>query len=591
MQSQSPTHVRVILTCLGCCFALPSQSTSPDPAPSLHKLFAEYYEFTLRESPERATQVGRTEYNDRWTDYSPTAMARRRKTLLGFRSRSQTIGNVLNEQDQLSRELFDYETQLAIEEIDRLGPYFAVSHTIFGPHRVVFSTMGLAPARHLRDYENLLARLRALPQFVDGLISAGEQAISSKALQPKLVAEQVVQQLGQQISSSAEQSPLLAAFRRLPSSIPAVEQEQLRKAAVEEYERSFQASWRRYRAFVQEKYLPAARDSIGISDASNGTDRYRFLVRKYTTTKLTPEQIHEIGQKEVKRIQTEMAAIRKELAFSGTAEEFAEKILNAPAMRFKSEAEILVHARDIAKRIDAELPRFFLRLPRMPYGVRAIPANQAGLPIPYYERPALDGSRAGNLYVSTANPMTQSKCCLESVVLHEAVPGHHIQSALALELAGIPTFRRVSSYAAYGEGWGLYAETLGKELGLYETPYERYGQLQSEILRAVRLVVDTGIHQMRWSREQSLDLMRVAKGGFITEEFLRIEVDRYIAVPGQALSYKIGALKIQELRARAEKELGGKFNIREFHDVVLRNGPLPLDLLERQIGRYIASNR
>jgi uncharacterized protein (DUF885 family) len=554
-------------------------------------LFDEYYEFTLRESPERATQVGRHEYNDRWSDYAPAAQQRRRKALVEFRSRLAGITNIPEGQDQLSRELLDYELQLAIEQIDRLGPYQAVSHTILGPHRLVFSTLALAPPRDVREYEHLLARLRALPQFVDGLISAGEEAIASGALQPKLVAEQVLQQLDEQIGASAEQSPLLAAFRRFPASVTAAEQARLRTAAVEEYERSFRASWRRYRTFVHERYLPVARSSIGISDAANGSERYLFLVRQYTTTTMTPEQIHEIGQNEVARIRAEMAAIRMELAFTGTPEEFAQKVLDAPGMRFTSEAEILTHARDIAKRIDPELPRLFLRLPRIPYGVRAIPPDRARLAIPYYERPALDGSRAGNLYLSTVNPTTQSKCCLESIILHEAVPGHHLQHALALELEDIPMFRRVSSYAAFGEGWGMYAETLGRELGLYENAYERYGQLQTDMMRAVRLVVDTGMHHLQWSRERALDLMRLAKGGFVTEDFLRTEVDRYIAVPGQALSYKIGALKIQELRSGAEKTLGAKFNIREFHDVLLRNGPLPLGVLERQIQQYIAAKR
>jgi prolyl oligopeptidase len=248
----------------------------------------------------------------------------------------------------------------------------------------------------------------------------------------------------------------------------------------------------------------------------------------------------------------------------------------APEFVFKTEADIVTHGRDIAKRIDPELPRLFKVLPRMPYGVRAIPADRARTAAPYYEGPAMDGSRAGNFYLRTADPQTQSRCCMQALIMHEAVPGHHLQIALATEMTGVPEFRRSGGHTAYIEGWGLYAESLGTELGLYETPYERYGQLQSEILRALRLVTDTGLHHYGWTRDQAVATMGSAKGGWITDDVVASEVDRYIAIPGQALAYKVGELKIKELRARAEKALGAKFDIRDFHDVVLRNGSIPL---------------
>ncbi len=276
--------------------------------------------------------------------------------------------------------------------------------------------------------------------------------------------------------------------------------------------------------------------------------------------------------------------------FTGSPAEFSDQVLNAPRFKFHNEQEILVHGRDVAKRIDPELPHLFKVLPRMTYGVAAIPSDRARTSSEYYEPPALDGSRAGYFYMRTVDPEKQSSCCLESTILHESVPGHHLQIALANEIPGMPEFRKIYNYNAYTEGWALYAETLGSDLHMYETPYELYGYLQGQILRAARLVVDTGIHTKGWTREQAIDYMYGA-GADPSRDFIASEVDRYIAWPGQALSYKIGQLKIQELRALAEKDLGPKFDIRTFHDVVLRNGALPLDILEEQVREWISQSR
>jgi prolyl oligopeptidase len=382
---------------------------------------------------------------------------------------------------------------------------------------------------------------------------------------------------------------VLHAFANFPESIPANEQQRLRAAALDAYQNSFVPSWKKFRDYVATTYVPAARDSIGMSQMPGGAEMYAFLVKRRTTTNYTPAQIHEIGLKEVARIQSEMAAIREELHFTGTPAEFSDQVLNAPHFRFHSEDEILVHGRDIAKRIDPELPHLFKVLPRMPYGVAAIPADRARTSAPYYEAPALDGSRAGYFYLRTVDPEKQSSCCSEAVILHESVPGHHLQIALAQEIPGVPDFRKISFFTAYTEGWGLYAETLGSQLHMYETPYERYGQLQSEIFRAARLVVDTGIHSQNWTRDQAIDYL-YASGANPSRDFMVSEVDRYIAIPGQALAYKMGELKIMELRGFAKQELGAKFDIRDFHDVVLRNGALPLELLDAQVKDWIGYN-
>lgn len=554
----------------------------------LQKLFAEYYEWSLRQSPENATAAGRKDYNDRWSDYSPSATEQEKRDLGAFLKRANVFrGTQLEDKDRLSLELLEHEIRDGIEDIDRMRSFDAINH-FAGPHLGVFSITALSPATTVKDFEDRIARLGAIPNFVDGLIGAATVARAKGMIPPRVVIDRLLGQLDAQAKPPAGESPLLGAFKAMPASIPAAEQQRLRKAAEEAYTQSFQPSWQRFRKFVADAYTPQPRRSLAMSDLPDGKANYAYLVRVRTTTDYTPEQIHEIGKREVARIEKEMAAIRKEVGFKGTDQEFNDKVLNAPEMRFKSEQEILMHGRDIAKRIDPELPRLFRVLPRMPYGVRAIPADRARSAAPYYEGPALDGSRAGNFYLRTADPETQSKCCMEALILHEAVPGHHLQVALAREMQGVPDFRRNAFYGAYIEGWGLYAESLGSELNMYENAHERYGKLKSELMRSLRLVTDTGIHALGWSREQAIATMSGAKGAWITDDVISSEVDRYVAMPAQALSYKMGDLKIKELRARAEKRLGPKFDIREFHDVVLRNGALPLTILEREVDRWLA---
>jgi len=556
----------------------------------LHKLFADYYEFKLREDPRQATSVGRNDYNDRWDNPSPEHERQRRAGLQKMLDRlyafpeAQTAG-----QDRLSYRLMDWIVKSEISDIDVVSTYTTIDH-FHGGHLNIFSTMAKAPAHTMKEYEDHVARVRALPEWVDQTIAAANLSIEQKRTQPRRVAELVVKELDGQMAPDALQSPLLKAFASFPESIPAEQQKHLREAAVDAYNTSFRPAWKKFRDYVANTYVPAARESIGLSQMSNGADLYAHMVKRRTTTNYTPEQIHELGLKEVARIQIEMAAIRKELNFTGSIQEFSDQVLNAPRFMFHSEAEILAHGRDIAKRIDPELPHLFKVLPRMTYGVAAIPADRARTAAPYYEGPALDGSRAGYFYLRTVDPEKASSCCMEALILHESVPGHHLQIALATEIPGIPEFRKITGFTAYSEGWGLYAETLGAQLHMYETPYERYGQLQSELFRAARLVVDTGLHTQNWTRDQAIDYL-YSSGANPSRDFMASEADRYIAMPAQALAYKIGELKIMELRGLAQKELGAKFDIRDFHDVVLHNGALPLDFLEEQVKEWIAQTR
>jgi len=556
----------------------------------LQKLFLDYYEFQLRENPGQATFLGRSEYNDRWDDPSPEHQRQYRQSLQQFLGRLRAIPEKpLTGQDRLSYRLLDWQLEQEIAETGIVSTYYSVNHLV-GGHLNIFSTVAVAPANTVKDYENQLARLRALPLWADQTIAAANLAIAQKKIQPRLVAEREVDQLDLEMTSEPLQSPLLKAFTKFPDSIPAAEQERLRASAVDAYSHAFLPAWHKLRDYVTTTYIPAARDTVGVSQTPGGSEMYAFLVKHETTTNYTPEQIHEIGLKEVARIQSEMLKIRQQLNFTGTAEEFSDQALNAPRFRFHSEEEILQHGRDIAKRIDPELPRLFKVLPRMTYGVAAIPADRARTSSEYYEEPALDGSRAGYFYMRTVDPEKQSSCCLESTILHESVPGHHLQFALSYEAPGVPNFRKISEFTAYTEGWAMYAETLGSALHMYETPYEQYGQLQGELFRAARLVVDTGIHTQGWTREKAIDYM-YGSGADPSRDFMASEVDRYIAWPGQALAYKIGQLKILELRTLAEKELGPKFDIRTFHDVVLRNGAVPLDILEEQVRNWISQSR
>ena len=556
----------------------------------LKKLFSDYYEFLLREDPGQATYAGRAEYNDRWDDPSPEHQRQSLASLQEFLRRLQAIPETgLTGQDRLSYALLDRELKERIEGNSTISSFFKVNHMV-GGHLDIFSTMAVAPAKTVKDYENLTARLRAMPKWADETIAAANQAIAQEKVQPKLTAQRELEELNLEKEPDPLKSPLLAAFTKFPESIPASEQERLRANAVDAYTQAFLPAWRKLRDYVSGTYLPAARDTMGLSQAPGGKEMYAFLVRRETTTNDSPEEIHQIGLKEVARIQSEMAKIREQLHFTGTAAEFTDQVLNAPHFHYRSEADILIHGRDVAKRIDPELPRLFKLLPRIPYGVAAIPADRARTSSEYYEPPALDGSRAGYFNMRTVDPEKETSCCLESAILHETVPGHHLQIALSYEIPDLPDFRKISEFTAYTEGWALYAETLGPDLHMYETPYEMYGYWQGQILRAARLVVDTGIHAKGWSRGQAIDYM-VSVGADASRDFITSEVERYIAWPGQALAYKVGQLKILELRALAEKELGPKFDIRDFHDVVLRNGTVPLDILETQVRDWIAQTR
>jgi uncharacterized protein (DUF885 family) len=568
------------------CLLLSIAASAQTGPAALHKFFDQVFEQQLADQPEFATSIGRHEYDDRWSDLSKAGLDQRRahiQAALDELHKFPTDG--LSPQDRLSVRLLDYQLKQDLEAFD-LETHLLRMTQVFGLHNRVYSTIDRMPAHAPRDYENILARLRAIPTYVDQNIALLNDAIQRGLVQPKVVVDLMTKQISAQAAQDTSTTPLLLAFRKFPSSISGDEQAKLRAEADEAYEKKFVPSWRRLLDYINGTYAPRARAKVGLGSIPGGRDAYAVLVRRYTTTSMTPEQIHKIGENEVKRIEGEMQAVMRETGFKGTLEEFEKKAEASPEQHFHSKEEMLVYCRNIAKIIEPELPNEFKHIPVLLYGVRAIPPDREAATPTHAQAPSPDNSTPGWFNLNTFEPEKQTRMDKEALVLHEAVPGHIFQISLAHSLQDLPEFRKFYTNSAYVEGWALYAESLGSHLGVYKDPYSRFGELSSERFRAVRLVVDTGIHAMGWPREQAADYFHA----HAPEESLA-EVDRYISWPGQALAYKVGQLKIMELRKETQEALGPKFDIRDFHDLILRNGVLPLDLLQDEVRAYINSTK
>lgn len=549
-------------------------AVQPGFSQSIDEFFKQTFEEMLRQNPEQATSIGRHEYDDRWTDWSKAAIDGRREFL---KTRLEMLSHFpeadLSPANRLTARLVKYDFESRLDAFD-LENYLLRVGQLHGFHNRVYDTIDRMPARTVRDYENILARLRAVPAMVDQSIDLMNQAIARKMTQSQVVVNAVTRQIAAQAAQDSEHSALLEGFRKMPANIPAAEQQKLRKAGKEAYDRDFVPAWRKLQQYMTTTYAHSVRPSDSLSSLPNGKEDYAILVRRLTTTRRTPEQIHQLGEQEVKRIEGEMLAVAKETGFKGTLAEFQEKIRNDPAQKFHSKEEMLAYCRNIAKIIEPQLPNQFRHIPVLLYGVRPIPADREAGEATNAQAPSPDFSVPGWFNLNTYQPETQVKYDKESLVLHEAVPGHVFQITLAHGLPNVPDIRKFYMNSAYAEGWALYAESLGSQLGLYRDPTSRYGQLASERFRAVRLVVDTGIHEYGWTREQAVQYFKE----HAPEESVA-EIDRYISWPAQALSYKMGQLTIRELCTQAEERLGAKFDIRDFHDAVLSQGTLPMELL------------
>jgi uncharacterized protein (DUF885 family) len=564
------------------CLTIPLASAQTSSA-DLSKFFAQYFEEKLRDEPEFATTVGRHEYDDRWSDLSKQGREQRQAHLQQRFDQLQKFGTQgLSEQDTLSVRLLSYDLRTQLDALD-LETYLLRVGQLYGSHTRVYLTIDRMPAFTVKDCENIIARLHAVPAYVDQNIAVLNEAIERGLTQPKIVADLVTDQLKAQVAQDAATSPLLEFLKKMPANIPEAERARLRKQATDAFENDFRPAWRKYLDYMQTTYAGHVRPNIGIGSLKNGKEDYAILIRRLTTTNTTPEEIHRIGEAEVARIEGEMLAIARQTGFNGTVSELEVKLAEAPEQKFHSKDEMLVYCRNAAKIIEPELPNQFKHIPMLLYGIRAIPEDREQATASNAQAPAPDGSAPGWFNLRAYQPEKQVRYDKESLVLHEAVPGHIFQNSLARSQKGLPDFRKFYSNSAYGEGWALYAESLGSQLGVYKDPYNRFGQLASERFRAARLVIDTGIHAMGWTREQAQEYFRAHAPTQALSE-----VDRYISWPGQALSYKLGQLKIVELRKKAEKELGPKFDVRDFHDVLLRDGSLPLELLQAQVEKYIA---
>ncbi|HKY91052.1 MAG TPA: DUF885 domain-containing protein [Nevskiaceae bacterium] len=555
---------------------------------ALHELFDQEWQRYLKDSPIAASYIGDRRYNDRWDDISPEAFeSRNAADQVALEKLGAIDRDLLSKEEQLNYDLFRRQLEDGIEAYGFHGFLMPVDQ-INGP-QVLSQIVEVLRFDGAEDYEDWMARLQAYGPFVDQAIANMKRGMAEGRVRPRIVLQRVLEQIAQQIVLAPQDTLFYKPFKAFPPSIPAEVGAQIALGGQAAIQDQVVPALVRLQTFIEKEALPASPESVGLSTQPDGTNFYAYLARRHTTTKMTPEAIHELGIQEVARIRNEMTTVMKQAGFKGSLSRFFEMLRTDPRFRHLEAAPLLDGYRVIAKRIDPELPRLFGKLPRLTYGIRPIPDVAApAVAAAYYYAGAADGTRAGNVWVNLYKPETRNTWEMEALMLHEAVPGHHLQIALEQELPGLPDFRRNGpDPTAFVEGWALYAESLGPEVGLYQDPYAKFGQLAFEMWRAVRLVVDTGLHTKKWSRQKAIDyfLDNAPK----SELEVVNEVDRYIADPGQALAYKIGALRIHALRKRAKEALGERFDLRAFHDVVLGSGAVPLDVLEAQVDAWIAA--
>jgi uncharacterized protein (DUF885 family) len=570
--------------------ALLTPAYAQDAATRLHQLFNDDQAWLLKTSPESATSLGYPGENDRWSDFSPAAIQRSRQHAADNLKILYSIERAqLNPDDQLNYDLFLWRTKTDVDGNRFPGEYLAVDPLGGGVHSWVPQVLQQSPTKNIKDYEDTIARLNQVPELVDQNIALLREGIQRGITQPKIVMRDVPAQVDQILKDAPADSVMLKAFQNFPPTISAADQDRLRRAANAAVDGVVYPAFRKWRDFLAREYLPHCRETIGISALPNGLEWYQSAIRTRTTTNLTPQQIHDIGLGEVKRIRAAMDATIAQTGFKGSFDEFVTMLRTDPKFYFTNEHDLVVGYRDICKRVDEQLPKLFGKLPREPYGVEPMDAYYApSQTSAFYEPGSVDGTRPGIYRVNTYKLDSRPKFEMEVLSMHESVPGHHLQIALQQEMPNVPEFRKRLETTAFVEGWGLYSESLGYEMGFYKDPYSRFGQLSFDMWRACRLVVDTGMHAMGWTRQQAIDYMKANTA--LSEQNITAEVDRYISWPGQALAYKIGQLKIRELRTMAEQRLGPVFDERAFHDVVLSAGPLPLEILQARVENWMSTH-
>jgi uncharacterized protein (DUF885 family) len=545
-----------------------------------------HWRYMMVEYPEFATYVGYPGQDDRWTDLTLEAVERRRRELdAPARVLAGIDRAALGAAERLNFDLFERGILEAVEGRRFRGELMPINQ-MGGVQQDVARMLVMMQPRDVTGFENVVSRLEAVGPLVEQTIGLMREGLRAGLTPPRITLRDVPQQVKNQIVEDPSQSPMLGAFARMPETVDPGQAARLRERAAAAYSARVVPAFQKLQAYLAETYLPRARETIALRDLPDGEAWYAWSVRQSTTTDLTPRQIHDIGVSEVARIRGEMDKALGATGFAGMLPEFMQFLRSDPQFFFERPEQLLAAYRDIAKRADPELVRLFKTLPRLPYGVVPVPAYaEKSQTTAYYEPGSPEAGRPGKFYANTYDLRSRPKWEMEALTLHEAVPGHHLQIALAQELPELPPFRKHGFYTAYVEGWGLYAESLGSEMGFYADPYARFGQLTYEIWRAIRLVVDTGIHAFGWSRQQAIDYF-VEHAGKVEHDIV-VEVDRYIVWPAQALAYKVGELKIKELRAQATAALGERFDVRAFHDHVLGEGALPLDVLEARVRRWV----
>jgi uncharacterized protein (DUF885 family) len=557
----------------------------------LQQLFSDEWNSRLARNPLFASRMGVADFDDRLPDMSADAQRQNLEEDLDYLSRLDSIDrSTLSQEDQTNYDLFKFVVghratlaeyqQYKVPILSDAGFHMSVQR--------MYESMSFATPQ---DYEKYLSRLRALGPYFEQNIGNMRDGIAEGFTQPRVILDGIVPSIAGAIVEQPTDSVFYTPFRSIPAHFSDADADRLREEAASVISNTVMPAYRGFLQFFTEEYMPGARDTLGASSLENGKAYYEDLTRYFTTLDdATPDGIHELGLQEVARIRAEMEDIIKQVEFDGTFAEFIEFLRTDPQFYVEEPKQLLKEASYIAKKVDGQMPAFFRTLPRLSYGVRAVPDDIApNYTTGRYWGAPIGGRRGGYYMVNTYALDKRPLYTLPALTVHEGVPGHHHQNALRQEIEGVPDFRRAFYPHAFGEGWGLYTEKLGIEMNIYETPYDHFGRLSYEMWRAVRLVVDTGMHYKGWSREQAQNFL--ADNSALSLHNVRTEIDRYISWPGQALAYKMGELKILELRARAEQELGDKFDIRDFHDAILMTGGVPLDMLEQEIERFIEESR
>lgn len=556
---------------------------------ALRSALADEWQFELKESPEAATSYGDYRYNDKWSDLSLAHVAREKKDAEEFLARFEAIDTSgFPEQEQINKQLMVEKYKNELEDI-RLKNYLLPVDQFNGIQIMLPQIVSVAPLDTTKHYEDYLARLRKIPQVLDQVTDLLKEGEKEKLMPPKFLLEKVVVQCKSIADAAGESSSFADPVKKFPDGISAADQKRLRAEILAAIDKDVRPAYTKLANFVETDYAPKGRLEPGLWSLPDGDARYRYAVRVQTTTDMTPEAIHQLGLAQVKEIEEQMTAIANKLGFSDL-KTFRASLVNNPKLTPTSRDQLLQLYRSYIADMEPKLPLLFGLLPKAKVEVLPTqPYREAEAAGAEYNEGTPDGSRPGRVYVNTSDFAHRSLLDVEATAYHEGIPGHHMQGSIAQELTSLPPFRQHVGYNAYVEGWALYAERLGKELGFYRDPYSDYGRLSSELFRACRLVVDTGVHYKQWTRQQMVDFFHNHSDE--SEPDLQAEVDRYIAYPAQALSYKLGQLKFIELRERAKKELGDRFDIRAFHDEMLNGGALPLDVLEARTNAWIAEQK